>query len=631
MNSPRKKRVLAHSNFCKAFTGFGKHKKNILRYLFNTGKYEVIELANGLMKTCPEAESTPWKTYGSLPDVETLNEINKDPNKQRQAAYGAFGIDDIIKTVRPDVYIGIEDIWAFDGFYEKPWWNKVNSMIWTTLDSLPILQSAIDAAPKIKHYYVWSSFAEKAFQEMGYNHIKTLRGSLDVNKFYRMDDHKREALRKKFNLSDEFIIGFVFRNQLRKSVPNLLEAFKKVKKDIPKAKLLLHTHWSEGWDIPALIKEKGIDPKDILTTYFCKQCKSYFVSPFAGQEQDCPVCGGKKTVNTTNISHGVSEEQLNEIYNLMDVYCHPFTSGGQEIPIQEAKLTELITLVTNYSCGEEYCTQESGGLPLNWAEYREPGTQFIKASTDPDHIAEQLLTVYNMPSIERACVGMTARKFVIEHCSIEAIGKQLEEILDSMPHVDYDFDNPPERFNPNYTPNFESSDSDFIIDLHREMLGELVDENHTSFKIWKDKLSKGLKREDMFAHFKGVASNHSQKPIEFESVLDKDDEGKRIGVLAQGSDVDILLLNGLMENLKKLYPEYNIYFITRGEYFELIEDNPFVHKCILYSESLENSFILEGIGAHKGYFDIAFIPTITTQKNICYLHNGKDKIQFDLQ
>ena len=78
----------------------------------------------------------------------------------------------------------------------------------------------------------------------------------------------------------------------------------------------------------------------------------------------------------------------------MDVYCHPFTSGGQEIPIQEAKLTELITLATDYSCGEDYCHEDSGGLPLSWAEYREPGTQFIKASTYPESIYEQLIKVY---------------------------------------------------------------------------------------------------------------------------------------------------------------------------------------------------------------------------------------------
>jgi DNA-directed RNA polymerase subunit RPC12/RpoP len=423
----------------------------------------------------------------------------------------------------------------------------------------------------------------------------------------------------------------VFRNQLRKSVPNLLEGFKIFKQQVPNAKLLLHTHWSEGWDIPTLLQEKGINDKDILTTYFCNQCKSYFVSSFVGQERDCPSCGGKKTVSTTNIHNGVSEDQLNEIYNLMDVYCHPFTSGGQEIPVQEAKLTELITLVTDYSCGEEYCTEESGGLPLNWAEYREPGTQFIKASTDPNHIAEQLLTVYNTPSIERAAIGIKARQFVIDECSIEAIGGELESIIDSMPEVNYDFDNPPSRFNVEYQPDFQANEKDFIISLHAEMLGEAVDENHSSFKIWKSKLQQEINREQMHNHFRQVCLQQQQKPIEFESVLDKDDEGRRICVLAQGGESDVLLLNGLMENLHKQYPNYNIYFATRQEYFPLIEDSPFVHKCILYSEMLENSFILEGAGNHKGYFDLAFMPTTTTQKNICYIHNGKDKIQFDLQ
>ena len=51
-------------------------------------------------------------------------------------------IDHAIKEIKPDVYLGIEDIWAFQGFYNKPWWDKINSMVWTTLDSLPILTEA---------------------------------------------------------------------------------------------------------------------------------------------------------------------------------------------------------------------------------------------------------------------------------------------------------------------------------------------------------------------------------------------------------------------------------------------------------------------------------------------------------
>src|SRR5574342_743835 len=104
----RKKVVLIHSNFCKAFTGFGKHKKNILRYLFKTGKYEIVELANGHFWEDAATARTPWKCYCSLPSQQALAQI-KDPQQQRAVGYGGHMIDHAIKTIKPDVYIGIED------------------------------------------------------------------------------------------------------------------------------------------------------------------------------------------------------------------------------------------------------------------------------------------------------------------------------------------------------------------------------------------------------------------------------------------------------------------------------------------------------------------------------------------
>ena len=316
----------------------------------------------------------------------------------------------------------------------------------------------------------------------------------------------------------------------------------------------------------------------------------------------------------------------------MDVYCHPFTSGGQEIPIQEAKLTELITLATSYSCGEDYCNEDSAGLPLEWSEYREPGTQFIKASTNPHSIFEQLMRVYNMPSIERAAWGIKARKFVEEQCSIEAIGKQLEEIIDSMPPIDYDFSMEEQKLNQFYEPIMTLDNQDYIIDLHKNMLNEMIDKNHTVTRHWMGLMSKGLSKQQLFEHMKNVCiQKNTPKSIEFEDVLDKDDKGRRIAIVVPQSSTDVLLINSLVKNLNKQYPKHNIYIITSPEYFELIEDNPFVHKCIAYSSSIDSPAILEGIGDHEGYFDLAFFPTTTTQKIVTYLHNGKDKQQIILQ
>ena len=438
-----KKKILIQTDFSLAKTGFGRNARALLKYLYKLNKYDIVNYCCGLQSSNPELEKTPWKSIGALPSNPTeIESLNRDPNAARAASYGAYYLDKVIKEEKPDVYFAVQDIWGVDFAIDKPWFSKITSVIWTTLDSLPILPSAINCANKIKNYWIWSSFATKALNALGFNHVKTMHGALEVDNFFKLPKKERLLLRDKFNIpQDAFIIGFVFRNQLRKSVPNLLEGYALWKKNNPNIKntfLLLHTHWSEGWNIAKLAKEYGIDIKEILTTYICRNCKGYEVKYFNGPEQDCPYCNLKKSQITTCVGLGVSEKELNEIYNLMDVYCHPFTSGGQEIPVQEAKLTELITLVTNYSCGEELCEDSSGSFPLEWHEYREHGTEFIKASTCPKSISTNLHKVYSLNRAERESLGKKAREWTINNYSINIIGKKIEEFIDSSPKIDWE-------------------------------------------------------------------------------------------------------------------------------------------------------------------------------------------------
>lgn len=631
-----KKKVLIHSNHCKAYTGFGKNTKNILLYLHKTGKYDLVEFSNGMKWGDPSLKLLPWKTEGSLPsDPATLQKMNQDQALARNAGYGGQTIDKIIEREKPDAYIGIEDIWAFSGYTDKKWWNNINCMIWTTLDSLPILPEAVKNADKIKNYYTWSSFASKELNRLGHKHVDTLHGAIDATNFFKFKSDEKLKLRSRLKIDkDDFIIGFVFRNQLRKSVPNLLEGYKIFCEKNPEcsAKLLLHTHWKEGWDIPRLIKEKGINPKNVLTTYVCAHCKNFEIKPYEEEKKDCNLCGAEKTQITPNTRLGVTEEQLNEIYNLMNVYCHPFTSGGQEIPIQEAKLVELVTLVTNYSCGEDCCTEDSAGLPLSWSEYREPGTQFIKASTNPESIANQLKKVYKMKDSKLKQLGKQARDFVIKNYSIEAIGKKLESIIDNMPEVNWDYDFKPIEKNPNYIPPEIKNDDDFIKDIYKNILQLDVNESDDGFKHWKNRLSTDMDRDGVLQHFKQVArkENKKQEKIDFTDILDKDDEGNRILFSMPQSIGDIYMSTSLLKNIKELYPNYNIYYATKPEYFEILDGNPYIHKVIPYSKSLDSLPAMEGQGNHKGFFEIAFLPFIGTQKMLNYIHNGKDKIQFEL-
>lgn len=622
-----KKKIVFHSNHSKAFTGFGKNCKNVLSYLQKTGKYEIVEFCNGLPWSHPDLKKLPWKAFGSLPDDQSiLDKASKDPQLGRSAGYGSLMVDKIIEQEKPDLYIGAEDIWAFNSYTEKDWWNKTNCMIWTTLDSLPILPDAINKAKKIKNYFVWASFAEKALNDAGHTHVKTLHGSIDCSNFYRLTNDQRFRLRNFHGINQsDFIIGFVFRNQLRKTVPNLLEGFKMFLNQEPSsnAKLLLHTHWSEGWDIPRFLQEKGIDPKLVLTTYFCHSCSSYEIKSFAGQDQTCRFCN-QKTSNTTNTKHGVNESQLNEVYNLMDLYCHPFSSGGQEIPIQEAKLTELITLVTNYSCGTDSCSPESGGIPLDWSEYREPGTQFIKASTSSFSISKNIKKVFNMKREKIAEIGKKSRKYVLENYDSSVIGKKLENIIDSLPEVNYDFNLKFKARNPDYNPPNIDSDSKWIIDLYKNILIRDVNEMDSGHQHWMQRLKSDMNRSSVLEYFQSVARKENQEniKIDFSEVFEKN--GRKKCLMVSASDLNILFAaTSLLDSFHDIYPDTDLYFACHPQFMYLLFSNPNIKKVLAYQENMENELAMIGTPNQKGYVDYYI------NLNNCHLKNISAKNSYE--
>ena len=511
-------------------------------------------------------------------------------------------------------------------------------MVHTTLDSVPLLPESIQAAPKIKHYFVWASFAQRELERVGHTHIKTVRGSLETKNFFKINKKERADLRESHGLSKNFVIGFVFRNQLRKSVPNLLEGFKKFKAAHPDSspKLLLHTHWAEGWDIPTLIKEKKLDNDDIVTTYICGKCHQYFIRSHTGQAQDCPACNTNGSLHTTNIKVGVSEQQLNEVYNLMDVYCHPFTSGGQEIPIQESKLTELITLVTNYSCGEDCCAPNSGGFPLEWAEYREPGTQFIKASTSATSIFNQLSKVYKMDSSEREEKGKEARKFVVDNYSIEVVGKFFEDLFDELPLIDWssiDLSSVKlEKRCPDYQPPDEPNNSKWLLDLYKKMLGMDIDETDNGYKYWMNEFVKGKERKDIFKFFVQTAKKENSELFKksLKEEVDFKRPNKRIAYVMPEHEEDVFMSLSVVKSLKQLYPDHDIYFFTAKKHFPLIDESSDIYKICEFYNEMDDCFYFEGKADEEGLFDMAFLPWLETKRALNYTRHGRDKLQFDL-
>ena len=667
----RKKRILFHSDFALVKTGFGRVMKTMLSYLYKTKKYEIHHVCCGIYQNTPELESTPWKSHGAISsDPKKAHQASTDPSASRIAGYGGQTIDDYIKSIKPDIYIGIQDFWGVDFSIEKNWFNKITSCIWTTLDSLPILPSAVKKAKDIKNYWVWSNFAEKALHRLGHTHVKTMHGPIESDYFYKLSNEQRKELRKKNNIpEDSVIIGFVFRNQLRKLVPNLMEGYKIWKDRHPEIKntyLLLHTNFSEGWNIKSQADRNGIDTREILTTYICQNCGKYEVKSFDNKEdqyernedgsfklnkegqkieskilvegKNCGLCHAKASQKTTSVALGVTEDQLNEVYNLMDVYVHAFTSGGQEIPIQEAKLTELITLVTNYSCGEECCEKEAYSLPLEWDKYFEHGTEFIKASTRPRSIADQLDFYIKMTQDEKNEWGKKAREWTINNFAIQNVGKKIEKFIDESPLINEENESnflqkEDAQHNPLAIIDGNLPNNEWVKSLYKNILTRGVEDDDDGFLYWMEQLSKNIRRDQIENYFRHVA----QKDVNEKSIATNknpidnfivENSKKKLLYVIPKSIGDCFLSTAVISSLRKIYDfeNWDLYVSSEPKFKSIFDGNKNITNWIPYMPEMENHMLMEGIDGHNGWFDICFTPHISTQRSMNYIHNGVNKL-----
>lgn len=94
---------------------------------------------------------------------------------------------------------------------------------------------------------------------------------------------------------------------------------------------------------------------------------------------------------------------------------------------------------------------------------------------------------------------------------------------------------------------------------------------------------------------------------------------------------DVLLCTALLRSLRETYPKYKIYFATKPQFKDILKDNPYINEVIDYDQRMDNLVLMEGIGDHKGFFDICFLPYAATQRFLTYMHNGQDKIAFNIK
>jgi hypothetical protein len=125
--------------------------------------------------------------------------------------------------------------------------------------------------------------------------------------------------------------------------------------------------------------------------------------------------------------------------------------------------------------------------------------------------------------------------------------------------------------------------------------------------------------------------NNNEQQIE--ALLRMVDESNKIKVLfiMPESAGDIFLATSLLESLKEMYNDAEIYFACKEEYFDILKNNPYVYKVIPYNSIMENQILMEGTGEWKGIGDISIRAPVFTQRYLNYLNNGIGRIAFNIR
>ena len=328
----------------------------------------------------------------------------------------------------------------FDFLQKSRFRDNFKLVLTPTVDSAPQKQVWIDEIfKKADVVTTYSRFGEKHLKEEGVDVECVTSPGVNLDLFY--PKNKRDV-REEWGLGKNLkIIGTVMRNQKRKCFADLFEAYARLRREnknireIERSVLLCHTSWPDhGWDIPELLRRTQIQRHTIFT-YKCDACVKTFFSWFIPCEGGtgkglCIFCG-KMEAHMPNTHKGVTEEELVDIYNLMDVYIQPAICEGWGLPIVEAKSCGIPGLYSNYSAMEDHI-ENGGGIAIDIDRfYVEPETMAVRSLPSQDSIVEGLI-FFLTEGKKRLRMGQKARKVCEELHNWNATADKFAKIFDEL-------------------------------------------------------------------------------------------------------------------------------------------------------------------------------------------------------
>lgn len=650
-----KKRIMFLSNFCLANSGFGKYQKNLLSRLYKTGKYELAELAAGVSEIdlgngSPNLDISklPWKVYPVLPkNNEEMHRFNNsgDENLKRAFAYGLFRFDEAVLDFKPDIVVCHEDIWAWAGWLKNTkTYGKFVPVAFHPLDAEPLSEEFTTFLKDFKYIYTYGKWSQGIGVKANLPQTQIATLGVDINVFKPIDGLTTRCLRDKFQIKPtDFVVTMVARNQVRKKFDALFESLNDIKRMdsalYDNIKILPFSNYTDapGIFFPKFWKSRGIDESKILTPYICGACKNYHVShAYEGEDKACPFCKNK-ACHTPSVIHGYTDEQLNEIYAMSDLFVLATSNEGLGLPNLEAMAAGKRILTTDYSTCKELADDSGAGYTIPCVKYIEHGTLFYKANIVPNEIAKQICKIYKVKPETRKQMELKGREYVITKHNYDTLSKEWEERFDGIPvleSVDWNLTQRVKNENPNARLSQTTNDVEWLCDMYKNILDtDIIEETkgkpheHQGVQYWMLEMQNNKRsKQDIENFFRHTAMEEAKKrTVDLRTLLDPNDTKRILYCLPQSAG-DNFLSTAIVAAIHTKYPNHSIYVSCKQEFADIWKNNPNVKRWLPFAEvmmqygSMESRF-------EKGPFDICYTPTILTQFQLPnWNHNGEDDI-----
>lgn len=318
-------------------------------------------------------------------DGDIVSEGRKPKNAYKvlsssgRAAWGDDLLVYYLNTVKPELFIAVADSFMLQymvtGSPHMPSgidFAPTKTAFWFPSDGDPFVAGCDRVLKKFDYPIAMSRHAQKqVVDENGVQNAGYIPLGTDGKKFSPIKD--KDALRAKWSqrlradLRGKFVVGCVARNQGRKNVAALVEAFATFAQGKQDVFLLLHTDPNDpagqGVSMMELLMKRGIG----------------FKAGFTGLQWFA----------------GFNEEEMRELYNLMDVHALPTTGEGFGIPLVEAAACGVPSIATDYTTTKEIITDHQAGYAVPFATFVVGSYNVKRAFLDEKVFAEYLQKAYS--------------------------------------------------------------------------------------------------------------------------------------------------------------------------------------------------------------------------------------------